>query len=215
MLTLQRSGAEYSPARQTTTLSQSRYADDGIASASTPRFICLLACLLTCMPAFCVRLCRQELRQVYKGGKVAVKGLSFGIPIGQCFGFLGINGAGKTSSLKVLGGELVPTSGSAMIAGFDVITEQMKIRKLLGSVAHVACTRCSLQQRFLAPFVCSCVCVYACVVCVCVVCVRVCEGPLLPPQPFSLTSHAFHTNLNCVSQILSAVRRALSAVDGA
>ena len=74
----------------------------------------------------------QELRQVYKGGKVAVKGLSFGVPIGQCFGFLGINGAGKTSALKVLGGELVPTSGSATIAGFDVITEQMKLRKLLG-----------------------------------------------------------------------------------
>ena len=82
----------------------------------------------------CVFLCwsSQGLRQVYKGGKVAVKSLSFGIPVGQCFGFLGINGAGKTSSLKVLGGEVVPSEGSATIAGFDVVTEQMKLRKLLG-----------------------------------------------------------------------------------
>ena len=45
-----------------------------------------------------------ELRKVYDGGKVAVRNISFGVPVGECFGFLGINGAGKTSTLKMLTG---------------------------------------------------------------------------------------------------------------
>lgn len=76
----------------------------------------------------------QALRKVYSGGKVAVKSLSFGVPIGQCFGFLGINGAGKTTTLKMLSGETLPTSGSATIAGFDILTQQLQLRRLLGCV---------------------------------------------------------------------------------
>ena len=49
--------------------------------------------------------------------KVAVKKLSFGIPRGECFGFLGINGAGKTSTMKMLTGDVIPTRGSATLAG--------------------------------------------------------------------------------------------------
>lgn len=41
----------------------------------------------------------QHLRKVYRGGKVAVRDISFGVPVGEVFGFLGINGAGKTSTL--------------------------------------------------------------------------------------------------------------------
>jgi ABC-type multidrug transport system ATPase subunit len=80
----------------------------------------------------------QSVRKVYKGGKQAVKNLSFGVPIGQCFGFLGINGAGKTTTLKILSGEILPSSGSARIAGFDILTQQMQLRRLLGWVLCVS-----------------------------------------------------------------------------
>jgi ATP-binding cassette subfamily A (ABC1) protein 3 len=46
------------------------------------------------------------------GGKTAVRDLTFGIGKGECFGFLGINGAGKTTTLKMLTGDLLPTSGA-------------------------------------------------------------------------------------------------------
>jgi ATP-binding cassette subfamily A (ABC1) protein 3 len=81
----------------------------------------------------------QEIRKVYPGGKQAVKSLSFGIPIGQCFGFLGINGAGKTTTLKMLSGEVLPSEGSASIAGFDILTQQMQLRRLLGCVLAAVC----------------------------------------------------------------------------
>jgi ATP-binding cassette subfamily A (ABC1) protein 1 len=74
----------------------------------------------------------DRLRRVYKGGKVAVRNLSFGVPLGQVFGFLGINGAGKSSALKMLTGDILPTSGTARLAGYDIITEQPEVRRLLG-----------------------------------------------------------------------------------
>ncbi len=69
---------------------------------------------------------------MYPDGKEAVKSLAFGVPIGQCFGFLGINGAGKTTTLKILSGEQLPSAGSASIAGFDILTQQLQLRRLLG-----------------------------------------------------------------------------------
>ncbi|KAJ0389515.1 hypothetical protein ATCC90586_010731 [Pythium insidiosum] len=60
----------------------------------------------------------ERLRKVYKDGqKVAVKNLSFGLKRGECFGFLGINGAGKTTTMKMLTGDIVPTSGGATLSG--------------------------------------------------------------------------------------------------
>ncbi|KAG7395247.1 hypothetical protein PHYBOEH_004021 [Phytophthora boehmeriae] len=75
----------------------------------------------------------QNLRKVYpKGGKVAVKDVSFGLKQGECFGFLGINGAGKTTTLKMLTGDIVPTSGSATLSGFDIMTQQVEVRRQIG-----------------------------------------------------------------------------------
>ena len=54
----------------------------------------------------------EQLRKVYGTSgrvKVAVKGISLGIPRGECFGYLGINGAGKTSTLAMLTGDVLPT----------------------------------------------------------------------------------------------------------
>ncbi|RHY68127.1 hypothetical protein DYB38_006149, partial [Aphanomyces astaci] len=72
------------------------------------------------------------LRKVYKGGKVGVVSLSLGLPKGECFGYLGINGAGKTSTMKILTGDVLPTSGSATLGGFDIMSQQLEVRRLIG-----------------------------------------------------------------------------------
>ena len=56
------------------------------------------------------------------GDFVAVDALSLTISSGEIFGFLGANGAGKTTAIRMLTGLLAPTSGKAMVAGFDLYT---------------------------------------------------------------------------------------------
>jgi len=75
----------------------------------------------------------KDLRVAY-GKFQAVKGISFAIPKGEIFGFIGPNGAGKSSTIKVLATLLKPTSGSASIAGVDVVKDPQKIRRLIGYV---------------------------------------------------------------------------------
>lgn len=66
------------------------------------------------------------------GGKYAVKGLSIGIPNGECFGLLGINGAGKSSTLSMLSGEFLPSSGQASLAGYNLLTDIHACRRRIG-----------------------------------------------------------------------------------
>ncbi|RLN46989.1 hypothetical protein BBJ29_006669 [Phytophthora kernoviae] len=73
-----------------------------------------------------------EIRKVYKGNKVAVRNLSFGLPKGECFGYLGINGAGKTTTMKMMTGDILPTSGTGTLGGFDILGEQLEVRRLIG-----------------------------------------------------------------------------------
>ena len=61
-----------------------------------------------------------------------MRSLSFGIPRGECFGFLGIKGAGKTTTLSMLSGEFPPSGGEASIAGFSIKGEQSAIRREIG-----------------------------------------------------------------------------------
>ncbi|KAL3659649.1 hypothetical protein V7S43_015324 [Phytophthora oleae] len=72
------------------------------------------------------------LRKVYPGGKVAVRNLSFGLKRGECFGFLGINGAGKTTTMKMLTGDVQPSSGTATLGGFDILSQQIEVRRQIG-----------------------------------------------------------------------------------
>lgn len=74
----------------------------------------------------------KQMTKCYSGGKYAVKGVSLGIPMGQCFGLLGVNGAGKSSLLNILSGEFAPTSGDAFIAGMSLVSDVDKCRKLIG-----------------------------------------------------------------------------------
>ncbi len=62
----------------------------------------------------------------------AVKDASFSIDKGEIVGFLGPNGAGKTTTLRMLTGYLPPTSGTAHIAGFDIVNQTLEARKHLG-----------------------------------------------------------------------------------
>ena len=68
----------------------------------------------------------------YKGNKHAVKGVTIGIPNGECFGLLGINGAGKTSLLSILSGEIPPTTGDVFLNGLSMSTEAHVCRKHIG-----------------------------------------------------------------------------------
>ena len=69
-------------------------------------------------------------------GLQAVKNISFSVEGGEIFGFLGHNGAGKTTTIRMLTGQLLPTSGNARVAGCDVITEQQKLKPLIGVVSE-------------------------------------------------------------------------------
>ncbi len=70
------------------------------------------------------------------GSFTAVNQISLEIAQGEIFGFLGANGAGKTTAIRMLCGLLVPTSGSGRVAGFDVFTEYEKIKKNIGYMSQ-------------------------------------------------------------------------------
>ncbi|ABP51718.1 MAG: daunorubicin resistance protein DrrA family ABC transporter ATP-binding protein [Pyrobaculum arsenaticum] len=65
----------------------------------------------------------------------ALRGISFEVARGEVFGLLGPNGAGKTTTIKILTGLTKPTSGRALVAGFDVVEEPMEVKKRIGWVA--------------------------------------------------------------------------------
>ncbi|HSB66449.1 MAG TPA: ABC transporter ATP-binding protein [Anaerolineales bacterium] len=67
-------------------------------------------------------------------GRRAVDGINFSVERGEIFGFLGPNGAGKTTTIRMLTGQLLPTSGTAKVAGFDIITERQKLKPKIGVV---------------------------------------------------------------------------------
>jgi ABC-type branched-subunit amino acid transport system ATPase component len=74
----------------------------------------------------------KDFKKIYSTGKYAVKGVSIGIPNGECFGLLGINGAGKSTTLSMLSGEFKPTVGEASLAGLNLLTEVHKCRRKIG-----------------------------------------------------------------------------------
>ncbi|RFS19356.1 ABC transporter ATP-binding protein [Chitinophaga silvatica] len=70
------------------------------------------------------------------GDFYAVHNISFDVSQGEIFGFLGANGAGKTTAMRILCGLSYPTSGEASVAGFDVYTQQERIKQNIGYMSQ-------------------------------------------------------------------------------
>lgn len=75
----------------------------------------------------------EELRHNY-GDRAALKGVSFDVRPGEIFGLLGPNGSGKTTLFRILSTLMLPTSGRAMIAGFDPARQPDEVRRRIGVV---------------------------------------------------------------------------------
>lgn len=71
------------------------------------------------------------------GDFVAVKGLTLSVDEGEVFGLLGPNGAGKTTTIKMLTTLLEPTTGTARIAGLDIVRQASRVRHIIGYVPQL------------------------------------------------------------------------------
>jgi ABC-2 type transport system ATP-binding protein len=70
------------------------------------------------------------------GDFAAVDGISFEVSMGEIFGFLGANGAGKTTAMRMLCGLSIPTGGKANVAGFDVYKQTEQIKRSIGYMSQ-------------------------------------------------------------------------------
>jgi len=70
------------------------------------------------------------------GTLVAVAGLDLEIARGEVFGLLGPNGSGKTTTIRMLCGLVLPTSGTAQVAGFDITTDAESVRRRIGYMSQ-------------------------------------------------------------------------------
>jgi ABC-2 type transport system ATP-binding protein len=70
------------------------------------------------------------------GDFTAVNAITFHVEPGEVFGFLGANGAGKTTAIRMLIGALQPTAGSAQVAGYDIRTQAEQVRRRIGYMSQ-------------------------------------------------------------------------------
>jgi ABC-2 type transport system ATP-binding protein len=70
------------------------------------------------------------------GTFTAVDAITFHVERGEVFGFLGANGAGKTTAMRMLIGLLKPTSGSATVAGYDITSQSEQVRRRIGYMSQ-------------------------------------------------------------------------------
>ena len=82
-----------------------------------------------------VRDLTKSYADLRRGKFVALAGITFDAIAGQIYGLLGPNGAGKTSALRILSTVLRPTSGTASVNGFDVLTQPALVRHQIGFVS--------------------------------------------------------------------------------
>ena len=83
------------------------------------------------MPGYAVET--QYLTRMF-GSQTAVDHLTLRVPEGSFFGFLGPNGAGKSTTINILTGLLAPSSGSARVLGYDVVTQDLEVKRRIGVV---------------------------------------------------------------------------------
>ena len=70
------------------------------------------------------------------GSFTAVDGISFSVAPGEIFGFLGANGAGKTTAMRMLCGLSKPTSGKGLVAGYDIARESEQVKRNIGYMSQ-------------------------------------------------------------------------------
>ena len=104
--------------------------------------------------------------------RFTVDRLYLGIPRGECFGLLGVNGAGKTTTFKLLTAELLPTFGTAFVAGHSVVDEPRKVygmkRFILVIIAWRQSRGSSVQRIHVAQvnWACMFICIGLNIICV-------------------------------------------------
>jgi ABC-2 type transport system ATP-binding protein len=86
-------------------------------------------------PAGAYTIQTQGLTKVF-GRYTAVDHITVNVAAGEIFGFLGANGAGKTTAIRMLCGLLAPTSGAGQVAGFDIVRQTSRIRSRIGYVSQ-------------------------------------------------------------------------------
>jgi len=89
----------------------------------------------------------ETLVKEFKGGIRAVDGIDLEVAPGEIYGFLGPNGAGKSTTVLMLTTLLPPTSGTARVAGFDVVREGPKVRSVIGAALQEAALDALLTGR--------------------------------------------------------------------
>lgn len=94
----------------------------------------------------------NALTKEYPNGKRAVNFMSLGIPGGECFGLLGINGAGKTTCMGMLTAEFPPSSGDALLAGFSVTNEPAQTRRQVGYCPQFDAHFANMTGDYTCPF---------------------------------------------------------------
>ena len=106
-------------------------------------------------------LTMQDMRKTYRGGKQAVRGVTIGVPEGSCFGLLGLNGAGKSTTFKMLTGEEALTRGDALVRGragsaagehpCSVVHELVAVRQRIGLCPQedALCARLTCREHVL------------------------------------------------------------------
>jgi len=87
------------------------------------------------------------LRKTYPSGVEAVRGIDFTVEPGEVFGLLGPNGAGKSTTIGMLTTTIVPTAGTAKLAGFDVVREPIAARQVSSVVFQEAVVDRGLSGR--------------------------------------------------------------------
>jgi ABC-2 type transport system ATP-binding protein len=75
----------------------------------------------------------ENLSRMY-GKREAVTGISFQVDRGEIFGLLGPNGAGKTTTIRMLSGQIDPSGGRALVAGYDVVKQRQQLKRSIGVV---------------------------------------------------------------------------------
>jgi ABC-2 type transport system ATP-binding protein len=99
-----------------------------------------------------VRGLTRTFRARRRSGEVrALQGVDLTVERGECFGLLGPNGAGKSTLIKILTTLLLPTSGTALVTGFDVATQPFQVRRRRRCTSSPSSTACPDRWRGSGP----------------------------------------------------------------